>query len=117
MTRTSLSGQLQLLFLLFHNRVVEHFRHEQPALDGDHLFEEAQRLVRWHYQWMVVHDFLGRIVGRDVIDDIIKSNSVHRCVPTGSPAWITSISASTAGNGSRTCPLSSQLALTASATR
>lgn len=68
-------SQLQLLFLKFHNKVVDHVRAEQPGLDPDHLFEEAQRLVRWHYQWIVSHDFLGRIVGTEVIDDIITPES------------------------------------------
>jgi hypothetical protein len=67
-------SQLHLLFLRFHNRVVEGVRSNQPALDADHLFEEAQRLVRWHYQWIVVHDFLRRIVGQEVIDDILKES-------------------------------------------
>jgi len=54
-------SQLHLLFLKFHNRVVDHLA-AQP-LDGDALFEEAQRLVRWHYQWVVRHDFLPTVVG------------------------------------------------------
>jgi len=64
-------GQLHLLFLKFHNKVVEHVRAEMPTLDGDDLFEEAQRRVRWHYQWIVVHDFLERIVGPDIIGNIL----------------------------------------------
>ena len=45
-------------------------------------FKRAQQLVRWHYQWVVVHDFLRRIVGDDpfrpadgVIADILKPTS------------------------------------------
>ena len=64
-------GQLHLLFLLFHNKVVDFVRTKEPAMDSQHLFDEAQRLVRWHYQWVVAHDFLRRIVGQDVLDDIL----------------------------------------------
>lgn len=64
-------SQLHLLFLRFHNRTVELVRSEQPALEKDNLFEEAQRVVRWHYQWVVVHDFLGRVVGEDVVNSIL----------------------------------------------
>lgn len=64
-------GQLHLLFLRFHNAVLEHVRAQQPALEGDFLFEGAQRVARWHYQWVVIHDFLRRIVGDDVIADIL----------------------------------------------
>ena len=29
------------------------------------MFESARRLARWHYQWMVTHEFLPAIVGQD----------------------------------------------------
>ncbi len=39
-------------------------------LDGSvpqrELFERAQREARWHYQWVVVHDYLRRIVGPEL---------------------------------------------------
>jgi len=64
-------SQLHLLFLRFHNKVVDQLG--GGTLSGDALFDEAQRVVRWHYQWVVVHDFLRRIVGEEVIDDIITA--------------------------------------------
>jgi hypothetical protein len=64
-------GQLHLLFLRFHNKMVDLVRQEEPSLDNDILFQEAQRRVRWHYQWIVVNDFLRRVVGDAVIDDIL----------------------------------------------
>jgi hypothetical protein len=64
-------SQLHLTFLKFHNAVVEHVATATP-LRGDNLFKEAQRLTRWHYQWVVVYDFLRRIVGDEVIDDILR---------------------------------------------
>jgi hypothetical protein len=66
-------SQLQLLFLRFHNKVVDRLEQDGSSGKGEILFLEAQRLVRWHYQWIVVHDFLRRrIVGQQVIDDILK---------------------------------------------
>jgi hypothetical protein len=64
-------GQLQLAFIKFHNEVVNHVRAEQPTLKEGDLFKEAQRLVRWHYQWVVIHDFLPRIVGRSLLDRLL----------------------------------------------
>jgi hypothetical protein len=64
-------GQLHLLLLKFHNKVVDTIRAQFPELSPDGLFIEAQRVARWHYQWIVVHDFLKRIVGEEVIRDII----------------------------------------------
>jgi hypothetical protein len=68
-------SQLHLVFLKFHNRVVAKVRDEQPGLAPDLLFEEAQRVVRWHYQWVVVHDFLDQLVGTSVIEDILQSSA------------------------------------------
>jgi hypothetical protein len=51
--------QLQLAFIDFHNAVVDRVKAEE-GLSGQPLFEEAQRQVRWHYQWVVVHDFLKK---------------------------------------------------------
>ena len=54
-----ITSQLHLAFRKFHNRLVDHVR-EQGLHGPDEVFAEAQRLCRWHYQWMVVHDFLPR---------------------------------------------------------
>ncbi|HEY0776607.1 MAG TPA: heme peroxidase family protein [Gemmatirosa sp.] len=49
-------SQLQGLFLRFHNRVASLRPVRTP-------FAELQRVVRWHYQWVILHDFLPRLVG------------------------------------------------------
>lgn len=64
-------SQLQLLFIRFHNKVVDRTRKNQK-LEGVALFQEAQRIARWHYQWIVVHDFLERIVGKPTAHAILK---------------------------------------------
>ena len=63
-------SQLHLAFLKLHNKFVDQVSTEQ-GLTGDELFKEAQRLTRWHYQWVVIHDFLERIVGREMVDSIL----------------------------------------------
>ncbi len=47
-------SQLHLAFLHFHNRVVERVR--THGIKPDLVFERATQLVRWHYQWIVVHE-------------------------------------------------------------
>jgi hypothetical protein len=67
-------SQLHRTFLQFHNRVIDTWVPTQPALrglDDDDRFKEAQRVVRWHYQWVVVHDFLARVCGQAVVDDVL----------------------------------------------
>jgi hypothetical protein len=68
-------GQLQLLFIRFHNKVVDRVRKNHPDLTGSALLEECQRVVRWHYQWIVVHDFLERVVGTATAHDVLQPGS------------------------------------------
>ncbi|MDB5059864.1 MAG: Myeloperoxidase, thyroid peroxidase, cyclooxygenase catalytic domain [Chloroflexi bacterium] len=64
-----LISQLHLAILKFHNGVVDWLRERgTPAAD---VFGEAQRLVRWHYQWIVVHEFLPLTIGQELVDDIL----------------------------------------------
>jgi hypothetical protein len=63
-------SQLHLLFMRFHNAVVDRLVREGEA-SNDELFEEAQRIVRWHYQWIVIHEFLPLVVGTRMARDVL----------------------------------------------
>jgi Animal haem peroxidase len=65
-------SQLQATMIAFHNRVLDQVGADHPELKADEVFKLAQRTVRWHYQWVVVHDFLPRLVGKDVVEDILE---------------------------------------------
>jgi hypothetical protein len=54
--------------LRFHNRVVD----DNPGLD----LPALQQIVRWHYQWVVVHDFLPKIVTAPVLE-ALKTNGKY----------------------------------------
>lgn len=56
-----LISQLHLLFIKFHNKVYDTEFADMPH--GRARFEAAQTFVRWHYQWMVMNEFLPRLVG------------------------------------------------------
>lgn len=70
-------SQLQALFLRFHNRMVD----LMPGV----AFEEIQRQVRYHYQWVVLHDFLPTIIGNETLYKILphlrKNTSIHHDKP------------------------------------
>jgi hypothetical protein len=68
-------SQLQVTFIKFHNTVLKKVESENPKLLPEDRFKLAQREVRWHYQWVVIHDYLRRLVGQDVIDDILPMES------------------------------------------
>jgi hypothetical protein len=56
----SIVSQFQALMLRFHNRVVD----ENPTLS----FPVIQSIMRWHYQWVVIYDFLPKIVSASVLN-------------------------------------------------
>src|SRR3954451_25449787 len=49
----------------FHNRIVDYARAQ--GMRSEWVFETAHRLTRCHYQWAVIHDFLPRFVGDDLV--------------------------------------------------
>jgi hypothetical protein len=71
-------AQLHLAFLRFHNQVVEWVRRQDGYSSDQEVFARAQQLVRWHYQWLVVHDYLTTIALPGVVDDIlIRGNQLY----------------------------------------
>ena len=75
-------AQLHLLFIRFHNAVVEHVWGSGKVSKLD-VFDEAQRIVRWHYQWLVTHEFLCHVVGHDMANSVLEQDAesapaVHR---------------------------------------
>jgi hypothetical protein len=70
--------QFQHAMIRFHNAVVDLLL--AAGFAGD-IFAEAKRIVTHHYQWAVVHDFLGRICGPAAV-----ANAMATVVaPIGSP--------------------------------
>lgn len=73
-------SQLQGLFLRFHNKLLA-----EDTGPASSRFERVQREVRFHYQWMVVNDFLPKIVWEDVLKDVIphhyKNTNVRKDPP------------------------------------
>jgi Animal haem peroxidase len=66
-------SQFHMAMLRFHNAVVDYLR-SKPELAGESaesMFQMAQRMVRWHYQWIVVHEFLPLTIGQERVDEIL----------------------------------------------
>jgi hypothetical protein len=63
-------SQLQGLLLRFHNR----FRTENSGLS----FSEVQQEVRFHYQYVVLNDFLSRIVHSNVLSKLKDENGAWK---------------------------------------
>ena len=67
-------AQFHLAVLRFHNAVIDHLRKDPTLADqsADRIFKMAQRQVRWHYQWIILHEFLPLTIGQERVDDILR---------------------------------------------
>ncbi len=74
-------AQTHLAMIRFHNRVVDKLPASVPA---GRRFRRARRSVTLHYQWLVRHDFLPRIVQANVLDDVF-TNGRKLVEPTALP--------------------------------
>lgn len=64
-----LVAQTHLAFLKFHNKVVDKLL--QDGVSKEHLFTEARKLVTWHYQWIVLFDFVERLTEPGIVAKIL----------------------------------------------
>ncbi|MEN3332209.1 MAG: hypothetical protein V7641_1574 [Blastocatellia bacterium] len=64
-------AQLTVAFLRFHNRVVDHLK-SNNHLNEDTLFEKARKMVVQHFQWIVLKDFLPKIIETEVLESVLE---------------------------------------------
>jgi hypothetical protein len=64
---------LHCAFILFHNKAVDYARQQLGLIDPVTIFAEAKRLTVWHYQWMIVNEFLPLFVGPAIVNDILAN--------------------------------------------
>jgi Animal haem peroxidase len=69
-------SQLHLAMLRLHNCVVDHIRGGNGSPEAA-TFEEARRTVSWLYQWVIVNDYLPRLVGQDLMSEIDSEGPRH----------------------------------------
>jgi hypothetical protein len=78
-------AQLHVAFLKVHNLVIDrpdelnassHYRRK-----GESEFAAAQRVVRWHYQWIVRHDYLETIIDPLVAERLSQLEQEKRANP------------------------------------
>lgn len=66
-------ARIQIMFQMFHNQLIEktseHIKNRVKA------FEEAKKLNIWHYQWLVLYDYLPRILGKNKLVNLLNKKS------------------------------------------
>jgi hypothetical protein len=65
-------AQLHVALLKFHNKVLTDWvRPNLPPQFDD--FDETRRIVTFHYQYLVLHDFLGRVTMPGTVADVLTN--------------------------------------------
>lgn len=62
-------SQLHVALLKTHNAFVDELR--LSGVSNDRVFDEAARLLRWTYQWIIVNEFLPALVGESLVDQVL----------------------------------------------
>ena len=63
---------LQAAVIMFHNKCVDLVNRDW-RLSSEEVFEKARQLTTWHYQWMIVHEFLPHFIGQAMVNDILRN--------------------------------------------
>src|SRR5207249_6186369 len=71
-------AQLHVAFLKLHNRVLDGLKRGEIKNGSASLFEQARRLVTWHYQWVVRHDFLREILDPEIFQQTFTDECYAR---------------------------------------
>lgn len=69
-------AQLHVAFLRFHNAVVDWVRRNEPERRhvGD-VFDRARTLVRHHYQWLCVNEYLSTVLDNGAVDRVLAGET------------------------------------------
>jgi hypothetical protein len=80
-----LMSQLHVTLLHLHNGLVDRLRGDGVA-EAD-LFAEARQAATWHYQWVLLEDFLPRLVGTALAAELLAGALTHYR-PAPGTTWI-----------------------------
>jgi hypothetical protein len=62
-------NQMQVGFIRLHNRLIDRLREDD--VPESELFEEARRAATWHYQWVILREFLPTLIGPELTDRLL----------------------------------------------
>jgi hypothetical protein len=63
-------NQLQVALIHAHNLLVDRLRADGESEVG--VFDAARRALTWHYQWVLLHDFLPTLIGDELTAQLLR---------------------------------------------
>lgn len=76
----------QVLFIEFHNKMVDHLRKKGKTKN---LFHEAKKQVIWYYHWLIIYEYLYKIMDWDIFEKIKNQGAQFYTNPTALPLEFT----------------------------
>jgi hypothetical protein len=68
----ALMSQMHLAFVHAHNAFVDQLR--RRGTSASDIFEDAARELRWHYQTVILREFLPRLVGTELVGQLLAGD-------------------------------------------
>jgi Animal haem peroxidase len=65
------TSQMAVAFINLHNRLVDRLREDEVAEQD--VFDEARRAATWHYQHVILREFLPGLIGADLTAELLDS--------------------------------------------
>jgi hypothetical protein len=66
-------SQLQVGFIRTHNLIVDRLR--EDGVEESEVFEDARRATTWHYQWVILRDFLPQLIGAEMMSELLDDGA------------------------------------------
>jgi hypothetical protein len=76
-------GGFHAAMIKFHNNVVDLVAARHRRDEPEEIYRRARRIVTWHYQWIIVNEFLPAVIGRDRVSRLLARRS--RAFPSPVP--------------------------------
>jgi hypothetical protein len=78
-------AQTHVSFIKFHNAVVKWL---EAKGETDNLFEKARTIVVQHYQWIILTDYLPKIIDEHILEDVLVNGCKHLIFEAGEDAFM-----------------------------
>ncbi len=79
-------SRLQVLFIEFHNRMVDHLRSKGRTGSA---FNEAKKQVIWYYHWLIIYEYLYKIMDWNIFEELMDNGSKYFINPNSLPLEFT----------------------------
>ena len=66
-------NQMQVAFIRLHNTLVDRLRDD--GADEAEVFEQARRSATWHYQHVILREFLPLLIGAELAAELLEGGA------------------------------------------